>query len=130
MKPRRIDLAGQRFGRLTVLEYVGLNDQYVARWRCRCDCGTVCVINSTDLRKGKTRSCGCLRSEVATAHLDAAHLGCRLPLVVLAPDGIRHYFASQTEVAEWLGCSQATVHRYRVSGKRYNGHTISTHNQK
>lgn len=125
MKPRRIDPTGQRFGRLTVLEYVGLNDQYVARWRCRCDCGTVCIVNSTDLRGGKTRSCGCLRNEISRSHLPAAHAGCRRPTAVEAPDGIRHLFASQTEVAAWLGCSQATVHRCRVSGKLFNGHLIT-----
>lgn len=34
---------------------------------CRCDCGTMKVVNSSALRSGKTRSCGCLRRDVTTA---------------------------------------------------------------
>ncbi len=60
-----IDLVGQRFGRLTVIER-GENDKRgEIRWLCRCDCGNLKVVYGSLLRKGKTRSCGCLRKEVA-----------------------------------------------------------------
>mgnify|MGYP000449861053 CR=1 FL=1 len=63
---RRLDLAGQRFGRLVALEAVGSNGHRVT-WRCRCDCGNEHRVTATDLRSGSTRSCGCLRAEVAKA---------------------------------------------------------------
>lgn len=34
------------------------------RWRCRCDCGRVTVVGQTLLQTGKTKSCGCLQSEI------------------------------------------------------------------
>lgn len=61
MRPR-IDLTGQRFGRLTVRACVGKQNRR-ALWQCKCDCGTVCYINTDRLRSGNTQSCGCLKRE-------------------------------------------------------------------
>lgn len=59
-----IDLTGQRFGRLTVIEKaVSLHGCTNAVWLCRCDCGRMTVVRSTSLRKRVTTSCGCYRSE-------------------------------------------------------------------
>lgn len=61
------DLAGQRFGRLTVLKFVGLQKRY-AWWKCKCDCGeTVDSVRGSRLISGSTRSCGCLQIELASA---------------------------------------------------------------
>ena len=51
---------GERFGRLTILERVANLGRFAA-WRCVCDCGKETIVRGTDLRMGKTRSCGCLR---------------------------------------------------------------------
>ena len=65
-----IDITGQRFGRLTVLERAGsykTSSDFpttLALWRCRCDCGTECVVLGQNLRRGQTRSCGCLRRDM------------------------------------------------------------------
>lgn len=54
---------GQRFGRLVAQEYVGrVNNNTM--WKCICDCGNEVVVNAHSLRDGKTRSCGCLNTEV------------------------------------------------------------------
>lgn len=55
----RIDLTGQRFGRLVVLEYF----TKVLRWHCQCDCGNTTEVLSHNLRNASTRSCGCLGKE-------------------------------------------------------------------
>ena len=55
---RRLDLTGQRFGKLTVLapaENVGR----LTAWRCRCDCGQETVAVTKRLRDGHRTSCGC-----------------------------------------------------------------------
>lgn len=68
MGRKAIDMTGMRFGRLTVLEREGTvysNFKPVPTWLCRCDCGTELVIRGLSLRNGTTRSCGCLRSELA-----------------------------------------------------------------
>ena len=59
-----IDLTGQRFGRLTVIERVGTQCGH-PQWRCKCDCGKEVFSLTGDLRKGKTKSCGCMRTERA-----------------------------------------------------------------
>lgn len=62
-----IDLTGQRFGKLIVLEISNLkikkNGGIVTMWKCQCDCGKVKNVSGSDLRQGKTTSCGCYRKE-------------------------------------------------------------------
>ena len=55
-----IDLTGQRFGLLTVLKRHGHSGNEVT-WLCKCDCGKESVVMGEALRRGKTKSCGCLR---------------------------------------------------------------------
>lgn len=57
---KSIDLTGQKFGRLIVLERYGSNKKNVALWKCQCDCGNVKIVRSDMLRNGHTKSCGCL----------------------------------------------------------------------
>ena len=52
------DLVGQKFNRLTVLEYVGNRKR-----KCQCDCGNVVFVNGCDLTRGYTQSCGCLHRD-------------------------------------------------------------------
>ena len=59
---RPIDLTGQKFGLLTVLEDVGRKNNQVL-WKCLCDCGNIVEIRSNNLRRGHTKSCGCYNSE-------------------------------------------------------------------
>lgn len=61
---QRIDLAGQRFGRLDVISYADTKDKR-ARWRCLCDCGKIIIVAGKSLRSGNTKSCGCLNVEKA-----------------------------------------------------------------
>ena len=59
------DLTGQRFGRLVVIGREGSTAQGTATWRCLCDCGNECVVEGAKLRKGNTKSCGCLHNDAA-----------------------------------------------------------------
>jgi hypothetical protein len=59
---KRIDLTGQRFGRLVVIEEAERRG-YTRRWNCKCDCGNSAVVDMGQLRSGKTKSCGCLNRE-------------------------------------------------------------------
>lgn len=58
--PNFIDLTGQRFGRLTVIERAE-NKGHMTRWLCLCDCGNTTISQAANLRGGKTVSCGCFR---------------------------------------------------------------------
>lgn len=58
------DIAGQKFGKLTVVKRAE-NDKYGnAVWFCECDCGGSINVLGTNLRGGIVRSCGCLHAEV------------------------------------------------------------------
>jgi len=58
------DLSGQKFGRLTVISRAQNNIQNRAMWNCVCDCGGGKTTLGVTLRNGRTKSCGCLRSEL------------------------------------------------------------------
>lgn len=53
------NLAGQRFGKLQVLQRAE-NRKGRTAWLCQCDCGNTKIVLSRDLKAGKVRSCGCL----------------------------------------------------------------------
>lgn len=54
------DVTGQRFGKLTVVEFVQRNKRYETLWLCVCDCGNTKVVNVANLKSGDTQSCGCI----------------------------------------------------------------------
>ena len=59
---RVIDVSGEKFGKLTVLEMLPSKNKKT-NCRCLCDCGNEVIVNSWQLRKGKTKSCGCLKRQ-------------------------------------------------------------------
>ncbi len=61
-----INLTGQTFGRLTVLERAGsYHKNGNVQWECRCDCGNIPIIRGQNLTSGRSRSCGCLNKMFA-----------------------------------------------------------------
>lgn len=67
-KRKLLDLTGQIFGRWTVLKEVEQRrsgSQFQRCFLCRCECETEAVIRYANLRNGTSRSCGCLKSEMA-----------------------------------------------------------------
>ena len=56
--------AGEKYGRLTIVEPSKPTKRTLSRWVCQCDCGKELAVQQADLRNGHTRSCGCLRAEV------------------------------------------------------------------
>jgi hypothetical protein len=62
------NIAGQRFGRLIVVEFDAVSGKRTcAKWKCVCDCGNTVITRGDNLRSGATQSCGCLRKEMAAA---------------------------------------------------------------
>lgn len=59
----RANISGQRFGRLTAIEPTDKTTSSGVIWRCRCDCGNEAFVSASSLRKGNTKSCGCLNLE-------------------------------------------------------------------
>ena len=55
---QKLDLTGQRYGHLTVLDSAA-NVGGRTAWRCLCDCGQEAVVKTHHLRCGHTKTCGC-----------------------------------------------------------------------
>jgi hypothetical protein len=63
----RIDLTGQRFGRLVVICKASHDMKTgVTKWSCGCDCGNSIEVRGGNLRSGHSQSCGCLSRENAS----------------------------------------------------------------
>lgn len=60
-----IDLTGQRFGRWTVIRQAEDKDGKIY-WHCKCDCGNEKDVYTSNLTRGKSKSCGCLVKERAS----------------------------------------------------------------
>ena len=65
MSKPRIDLTGQRFGKLSVMEKI-VPPKGRTLFICACDCGGKITLNSSDLQSGNTKSCGCYRREISS----------------------------------------------------------------
>ena len=62
MPNHAVDMWGVRYGRLTAIEPVGTDIKSgLIFWRCRCDCRNEVLVSGSQLRRGRIRSCGCLR---------------------------------------------------------------------
>lgn len=114
-------LAGMRFGRLTVLKKVPKPKQTLpsgSYWLCKCDCGTEKIVKGNSLTGGFTNSCGCYKREVSSAMMRG------VPLPQVLDDGrsinefhrhLREYSKTErqeklkTEISQYIG---KTIGRY------------------
>lgn len=126
----RIDLTGQRFGRLTALEPAGVRYFLSGRrssWWCLCDCGERTNVTSSNLRSGQIRSCGCgRRGKTGRKPLDLT--GQRFGrLVVLGPAEAHAAGVAKVVRTAWLcrcDCGKekaVTTHSLRTCGQRTCG---------
>ena len=68
MKSRLIDITGNNYGRLTVIEPAGKEGTGAALWKCRCECGNEIITRGASLKSGHTKSCGCYKSDIHSTH--------------------------------------------------------------
>jgi len=59
-----LDLTGEKFNRLSVIcrdvDYiVPKSGRHKAQWKCKCECGNICIVREDGLRNGHAKSCGC-----------------------------------------------------------------------
>lgn len=97
-----IDITGQRFGRWVVQNRTP--QLKTARWVCKCDCGTVREVIGTDLRSGKSASCGCMWRDLV----------CRPESLVKRFPGERNSWAGMRQRCNYSG--HIEFHRYGGRG--------------
>lgn len=56
MGRKRIDLTGKIFGKLTVVKFSGIRKKQ-SYWICKCECGNETIVASSNLTKGRTKTC-------------------------------------------------------------------------
>lgn len=66
--PMRVDLTGQKFGRLLALKYARSTPGGMSIWSFKCDCGHVIERKHDGILSGHTASCGCLGTESRIKH--------------------------------------------------------------
>ena len=73
-----IDLTGQKFNSLRVVQRVGTSKDGQALWQCQCDCENVSLVDGKSLRTGNTKSCGCSRKKPRPSRVKHGDCGTRL----------------------------------------------------
>lgn len=58
---KKANLLNQSFGNLTVISEYRKPNQKKAHWLCQCICGNTTIVTTSDLKRGHTKSCGCLK---------------------------------------------------------------------
>lgn len=101
---KRIELTGQQFGRLTVVEYVGSS-----KWACQCECGGDAWVASADLRNGHTTSCGCVQRQRA-AQAQSTHGMSRSPTYESWCKMVSRCTNQNSRQYKWYGGKGVTVH--------------------
>jgi len=66
--PSIIELTGTKKGRLTVIEQAGKDKWGSILWKCICECDNETIVRGVELKKGTTKSCGCLLKHKITHH--------------------------------------------------------------
>lgn len=62
-----IEETGNRYGHWTVLGRAkNQRGKQFSFWTCKCDCGVVRDVNGSELRSGRSKSCGCSAKEKTT----------------------------------------------------------------
>ena len=104
-------MVGKRFGRLIVLYLIPdrTPDGYLYyRAACACDCGEFSAPEARSLRRGLTKSCGCLVGDTARKHGESANGGKPTP-----------------EYQAWIMMIQRCTDAKRRSWKNYGGRGIT-----
>ena len=74
-----VNLIGEHFGRLTVVEEVGRDKFGEKLWLCNCICGNTKTVPTSRLRQGHCTSCGCYQKEcISKIHKKHGLFGTRL----------------------------------------------------
>lgn len=112
------ELAGQRFGRLTVISKE--ESQGGKRmWFCLCICGTATTVRGTHLVAGKVNSCGCLRFELQSARSKTHGMSKTRPYRILRDMINRCHYEAYPERHLYGGRGIVVCQRWRESFKAF-----------
>lgn len=67
LRPHTVDLTGEVVNRLTVLRLADEPGRH-RKWLCRCECGALVGVCQADLKRRRTKSCGCIKNKSHIKH--------------------------------------------------------------
>lgn len=94
------DITGQKFGRLTVTGFAYIKNKRTF-WHCLCDCGNDGTYCGKDVKRGNTRSCGCIKAELNKQRL------------------LRHGMRRTVEYTTWESMKRRCYNPNQQAFKRY-----------
>ena len=122
---KMIDITGQVFGKLTVIECAGKLDGRRYFWKCQCECGNTVIKEGSSLRSGNTKSCGCGRYDgfkkynkqqsVESLIANGTRFG---KLKVLKPIGYKPQYDGASKNRMWYQCQCDCGNICEVSGNQ------------
>lgn len=112
----RTDLTNKRFGRLVVQYPVKIKGEPL-RWHCKCDCGNEKDIVPNSLKRGLTKSCGCLQKNIVSNNFSKDLTGQRFGRLI-AKDRIRDTKNDITKYTCECDCGNTCVvlHQCLITG--------------
>lgn len=132
--PKLIDLTGNRYGRLTVIERTdnrvfpsGISHTV---WKCRCDCGIFTSASTNDLRTGHKQSCGCRKYEYS--HSKGRPWNRKHNSYTVFPDYVQGHSDTGDFIFDIADYDRVKSHYWRPSTKGYiiteiDNHQVSLH---
>lgn len=103
---RKLNLKGQRFGRLIVIKETNKRSGGNVVWECLCDCGKNTFVITSSLTNKRTKSCGCFWK------------------LKFFKANITHGKSSSPEYVIWENVIQRTTNKNHTSYEHYGGRGI------
>ena len=103
---KKLNLIGQKYGRLLVISEAGKNRFGQILWHCRCNCGNESIVYGNDLKNGHTKSCGCLKR------------------AQIIERSTTHGLSRTVEYRAWKGAEKRCINSSYKSFHRYGGRGI------
>jgi len=106
-------MIGEKFGKLIVMSLLNERKHGQKAYDCICDCGNTSVVLGNNLRKGNSRSCGCLRKKISSIRMSNLNL--------------RHGETETKLWRAWKGVVERTTCLTSSNYAKYGGRGIGIH---
>lgn len=71
--------SGDKYGKLTIIEeiekHTSIGGKITRKFLCKCECGNTKEVDLQSLRDGGTKSCGCLKKQMANRNYKKMRYG-------------------------------------------------------
>ena len=119
----KIDLRGNTYGELTVLDIAVDEPGKKKKWLCKCSCGNKCIVSGSNLRSGHTIRCAqCGYKTVAKKNTTHGKTGTKLYYVwrgmLNRCENEKFHSYSDYEPEGYLFARTGTIHKSFLVGRR------------